>query len=86
MYKNNQSIDYLNFHYCRGSPPTQFYILQRLIEENNFHIAYYAENPTATAKPREAISDLGFQVTIRQGLSPVFDADKSGKIYTSIRI
>lgn len=63
-----------------GTKSNQFYIFQKLIEENNYHISYYS---AATIKPREAISNLGFQVNIPEGLSPAFDAGKTGKICKS---
>ena len=64
-----------------GSTRNQFYIFQRLIEQNSFEIAYYTENSGTAAKPREVISNLGYEVNIPQGFSPVFDAASSGKKY-----
>ena len=69
------------FSFYSGSTPNQFYIFQKLIEENNFHVAYYTEISGAGAKPREAIRNLGYEVNIPQGFSPAFDAANSGKKY-----
>lgn len=69
--------NYFNFYISSATKPNQFYIFQKLIEENNYHISYYS---AATVKPREAINNLGFQINISEGLSPAFDVSKSGKI------
>ena len=81
LARNLKSTVILFSVFRSGSTPNRFYIFQRLIEQNNFEIAYYTENSGAAAKPREVISNLGYQVNIPQGFSPVFDAANSGKKY-----